>query len=419
MKNAAMSRRDFLKTMGVTAAAVSMTGLLGSCSEIIDGSDSIPDTPSTANILWTIRENGDGTARLVGYDKEAARPSGFVAIPEVVNENTIVAVSVSFVGCDELVRVSVPATVKVIEKIYSPSMRVLDLSEGVETIEKNAFSYCTSLESVSLPQSVKVIEDGAFHTCRKLTSVSFPQSMERIGANAFEGTKLQEVVLPSDAEVNYGAFYNVSTLERVVINSNASFYCASGYNGVFEGCSRLKNVVFNSSTNEIGARMFASCTALSSITLPDGVLKIGEYAFQKCSALKSLQIPLTVTEIGDFAFAQCTALASVSGMYGSTVVGIGLFRGCASLTKYEIPVGAASIPEQTFDGCTKLRKIYIPYSVKTIESAFDQCGKLKDIYYQGTANDWSAVSIASSGEGEGNAVLSKASLHPNTDPGTM
>ena len=47
--------------------------------------------------------------------------------------------------------------------------------------------------------------------------------------------------------------------------------------------------------------------------------------------------------------------------------------------------------------CDRLYLITIPYSVTSIgEKAFYGCSSLTDIYYSGSASDWSNITIASS-----------------------
>lgn len=53
-----------------------------------------------------------------------------------------------------------------------------------------------------------------------------------------------------------------------------------------------------------------------------------------------------------------------------------------------------------------LREIYLPVSLLSIgENAFYDCANLTDIYYAGTEEQWSAISIADGNESLGNAVI--------------
>lgn len=70
------------------------------------------------------------------------------------------------------------------------------------------------------------------------------------------------------------------------------------------------------------------------------------------------------------------------------------FDDCTSLTSIEIPNSVTSIGNYVFSGCTALTSIVIPYSVTSIGyQAFYVCSSLTTIYYSGTAEDWSKISI--------------------------
>ena len=56
------------------------------------------------------------------------------------------------------------------------------------------------------------------------------------------------------------------------------------------------------------------------------------------------------------------------------------------------------IPDEAFSGCTALERITIPKNVKRIgKEVFKNCGKLKDIYYEGTEDEWNMVDIVYKG----------------------
>ena len=59
----------------------------------------------------------------------------------------------------------------------------------VTTIGEGAFEKCSELTSVTIPNSVKYIEKYAFYGCNKLTSVTIPNSVETIEECAFANCK--------------------------------------------------------------------------------------------------------------------------------------------------------------------------------------------------------------------------------------
>lgn len=399
-----MTRRTFLKTAGTMAVAVSAAGLFTGCDAILDGMTgglesggdaSVPDTPSNAKIIWTIKDNGGGTATLTGYDKTGPQPSGYVIIPSQVSGRTITAINANFGDCTGWVRATIPGTVKQIKSFgYCDSMKVLTFEEGLEEIYSGVFRKWSGLTSISFPRTLKDISMDTFSGCTNLRAVSFPDTLETIYSDAFNGTALEEVVLPAKVEVWSRAFKDIKNLKRVVVNTGVFF----GGQDIFKNCISLEQVVFNGSVDSLGKTMFFGCSALSGITLPYGLKKVSPYAFEQCTALKKIDLPYTVTEVGDGAFYNCKALTAISGLSGSQTFGEGIFGECTALEKIALPEGMQKIPRMTFYDCTSLRAIYIPVSVKTVENkAFDNCKKLKTVYYGGYLENWRAMYVKDDG----------------------
>jgi len=239
----------------------------------------------------------------------------------------------------------------------------LDLSKttGLSTIG-NVFWKCTSLRGISIPKTVTSIGDYAFYECSGLESVTIPSSVTSIGAHAFEW------------------------------------------------CSGLKSVTISEGVTSIGADAFYGCNGLESVTIPSSVTSIGAHAFERCSGLKSVTISEGVTSIGAYAFYGCNGLERVTIPSSVTSIG-GAFEGCSRLTEMTIPFavsiptsvksvtisyGATSIGDNAFQRCSGLESVTIPSSVTRIGAgAFQWCSGLKSVYYDGTLEQWLAISFGS------------------------
>ncbi len=142
----------------------------------------------------------------------------------------------AFYHCDSLGRVSLPASVTLVEPkafSYTPWMdnflggmavegnessdgnylisggvlvayRGSDsqavIPDGVRVIAAEAFRDHGELESVVIPDSVTVIGEGAFEGCGNLTAVTLGSQLKQIKDRAFEGCGLQQVTLPASVE---------------------------------------------------------------------------------------------------------------------------------------------------------------------------------------------------------------------------
>ena len=71
------------------------------------------------------------------------------------------------------------------------------IKDGTKTIAEDAFVDCDELKAVIIPDSVKAIYDNTFEGCSKLDHIYIPEGVESIGMDAFAGTRLKYVHLPS------------------------------------------------------------------------------------------------------------------------------------------------------------------------------------------------------------------------------
>ena len=114
------------------------------------------------------------------------------------------------------------------------SVKQLIIGDGVTTIGKEAFSFCSYLTSITIPNSVTEIGTSAFSSCASLTSITIPNS--------------------------------ITTIEE----------------WAFYFCSSLTSVTIPNSVTTIGERAFSFCSSLTSVTLPNSVTTIGKEAFMQC-----------------------------------------------------------------------------------------------------------------------------------------
>ena len=109
------------------------------------------------------------------------------------------------------------------------------------------------------------------------------------------------------------AFSGCTSLES--INLNNVEYIGQG---VFLGCSALKEIVVPGTVRKIDSYAFMECTALENIVIKedkfnDTPLRIEEYAFRMCSSLTSITIPERTSRIHFEAFLQTPALSEIHG----------------------------------------------------------------------------------------------------------
>jgi len=283
----------------------------------------------------------------------------------------------------------------------------------VTAIGTEAFA-STEILTVVMPNSVTEIHSSAFSRCRKLRSITFSNQLTTINSSAFYYCiNLKELTLPA-------------TLSKI-----------GGF--VFSECSGLTGIVLPDGLTSISISTFNGCSNLTSITIPDNITSIDRSAFNRCTNLINLTIGKGVTSIHPTAFSGCTALAQISvspknTAYHSvgnclietetktllraakdfvipsdgsvTTISSRAFTQLIHLRQIVLPEGIQTIHRGAFGGCTELVQVYLPQSLQSIENPIESCSALKDIYYNGTRQQWDTIKKST----DVNVVLASQSI---------
>lgn len=204
----------------------------------------------------------------------------------------------------------------------------------------------------------------------------------------------------------------------------------------------------------IGRYAFNSCTKVSEISLPEGLKTIGYSSFDSCSSLKSISIPASVKKLNASPFFNCTALETITVEESSkyyctdnegvlynkdkteliqypcgrkaanfiipftvTTINQAAFAGSEMIVNVIIPESTTTIDSMAFYGCSSLKIVTIPKSVEMIgEKAFYDCFNLAEVYYTGTEEQWSSVSIRNDNELLNNATFAYETKGPESVP---
>ncbi len=104
-------------------------------------------------------------------------------------------------------------------------IRSLVLENGVKSVGKGAFEYCTRLESVTLSDSVTSIGEGAFYDCPYLHQLNLGAGLTSIGKGAFNSCYgLVSLTVPeSVTSVGEYAFAECTTLKDVTVKQGLKY----------------------------------------------------------------------------------------------------------------------------------------------------------------------------------------------------
>ena len=113
-----------------------------------------------------------------------------------------------------------------------------------------------------------------------------------VGKRAFAGKHnqyLQSVRIPNGVSViKAEAFEECNNLRTVILPTGGNIGLSQG---VFAGCTRLREVANSEHINSIGALAFAGCASLQRIDFGKDLRRIGEGAFSGCRSLSSISLP--------------------------------------------------------------------------------------------------------------------------------
>ena len=185
------------------------------------------------------------------------------------------------------------AAVSSIGKTFKDNKEIISFDElqyftGVETIEDNAFYGCNSLVSVTLPNTVKEIQQNAFFKT-SLESIKIPASVNTIEAAAFNACDKIKSIVVEERNAVYDSRNNCNGIVETATNT------------LIVGCM---NTIIPDDITSIGASVFRGNHSLKQIVIPNSVTSIGTDAFYGCSALTSVTVgnstPVELTDGNTF-----------------------------------------------------------------------------------------------------------------------
>ena len=237
-------------------------------------------------------------------------------------------------------------------------LKTITIPDTVTGIGSYAFANCENLENITLPANLSTIGEYAFCYCTSIKNVSIPDTITDIGTGAYENcTALTDVYIPAEVQA-ISIHYSYNT------NSHKAW-------GIFNGCTKLTNVMFEEGTDYIHGGLFAG-SGLKSLVIPDTVTGVGSYAFANCASLTTITLPAQLSTIGEYAFCYSTSLKSITIPDAITEVGIGTFENCTALTNVYLPA--------------ELQSATVTYSYNTSShkawGIFNGCSNLTNVTFE-------------------------------------
>ena len=325
----------------------------------------------------------------------------------------------------------------------------ITIADSVEAIGSNAFYGCSGLTAINITKNISNIASDAFIGCANLETISASnenqaykaignsliniankelvlgcknslipndESVVVIGSNAFYGSTITELIIPSNiTHIKQNAFVNCDTLEMVNYLGLLENWCAINfeYNPMsvaqqlyINGNELSGDITIADGVSIIPAYTFKNSTKIKSIVLPHSVVKIGTGAFLNCSGVEKITLSNNVDTFGGGIMAGCSALTTLEGSStmlnnGTDWSGFKISHGLGFLfssTSFENSYGASQK-----NGYGNYQTWYIPNSLKNIvitsgsvpTGAFENCSSLESVkLVNGSANSaqtWNGV----------------------------
>ncbi len=298
----------------------------------------------------------------------------------------------------------------------SKVIHFIDIKEGTLSVAAGAMSGCNLVVRVKVPESVKHIGSSAFSNCNKLVEVINKSTLDitkdSYGLKAF-------VVHPESSKIAFINDYMFFTSDGVsyligYTGADTELTLPEDFNGegyeiykyAFYERADLTKVIIPNNVTVIGEKAFYNCEGIIEITIPDSVTAIGDRAFYSCDNLKKVTVGIGVKSIENAAFMGCSTLQGVyisdiskwceiefGNCYSNPIFfAKNLYLNGVLVTELKIPSGVTHISSNAFYNCTSIQYVYIPTSVTNIgEYAFYGHTDTLNFVYQGTETQWNGI----------------------------
>ena len=266
----------------------------------------------------------------------------------------------SVVASENVEEVKIPSTYKklpvtsIAEKAFFECSNLINvvIPESIKSIGNYAFGSCSNLYGMVLPDGFESIGDYAFSNCSNMKAIRIPESIKHVGTNAFEGcVSLKYNIegafkyLGSNENPHLVLVETVSELYRdYTIHYDTKVICLSSY--------MTGNKLYYEGTIEDWLNInYTGTIEMPFYFVKQFYVKDNNNKYYDISTIEAIEIPNTMTKISKY-----------------------------QLLKIQ-----------------NLTNLTIHNNVTSIEkSAFSDCWSLKNVYYNGTIEDWCKIEFGNS-----------------------
>lgn len=321
---------------------------------------------------------------IITFNEDVTELNGFMqqtTLKAIVYPETVTTIgNAALLGCTSLERFDIlPTVTEIKSNAFSgcTSITSLTIPENITEIGSYIFKGCTSLVSVELNAQITQLTSSLFRDCTALENIQFNSTtLEEICDQAFAGTNLKKIVLPTTIKKLSGHSFAGCQVEEIILNEGLEVIDQS----VFTNCAELKRIEFPSTLQTIKDCDISLCASLEYLKYNSMPEKINSNLGRTIQALKTIEIGEGVTKISDEFFETHGYVETIILPKSLTTIGNKAFKDCYVLKNIIIPDGVTSIGQYAFSYCKALEYINIPETVETIlPFAFNSCESLKKL----------------------------------------
>lgn len=431
-------KKLFKRTLALilALATVFSIGFAADASEIDRGWWTLDEESGQLTVYENIpSSNSPGKTEWIHYREK-------IKSVKIVNGVTSIG-NYAFRGCSYIEKAELPVTLEHIgEQAFMGCGKLTDieLPGSLRSMGRSAFASCVSLTSVVIPARLYSVNENAFSACKGLEKLEVISNGTYIANFAFRGCEnLGTINLPDGIMIDQKAFdmcFNITTvnytgtkesymampvvtegnnsMSGITINCNqpATLYPVSIFVGTMPGKTEY----------EVGEELDLTGFELA-LEMSDGSIQaLGDlsktYIHGFCSS-ETGEYKLKIEYYGYKTFVPYAVVPDPNGTCGNgvkwvfddesgilTVSGYGYmnnYRSYDSVPWYQyrndikavdIRAGVESVGNYAFYECNCITEIHLPLSIKTINNNAFNGSCIETVYYPGTAEDWSKISLA-------------------------
>lgn len=348
----------------------------------------------------SVKTNNDGKFEYASIPRPQ---EGRDKVKEIKIMDGVTAISsAAFVYYSNLEKVTIPDSVQSIGNYVfyeCESLKEITIPDGAKSIGKECFFGCTALKKISFGKNVTDLGEAVFGGCTSLSQINvsaenshlrtkngilyhtaqkilyvyyadnsnftIDKEIKKIGAYAFaKNKKLKTVKIPASVtEIGGAAFYQCKNLQKVTFAGKSKCKIIKDYTwrdgdimycGCFQGCKKLKQMIFPESLKYIDYWCLGGCSNLKKLHFGKAFLGVDDKNPVIFMSYYDLQVSAYSVSKGNNRFSSKNGV-----LYNKKKTRLLYYPTGKKLKKFKLPKSVKSITTGAFSRCKKLKSVVI------------------------------------------------------------